>query len=146
MDEDKVKVSCAACGTTNFFPVEAKGKAVVCGRCKARLPEPGQVLEPTAEGLAGLFQNSSLPVLLDFYSTTCAPCHMMRPVLERLAARRAGQVAVAKVNVESHPEVARDFGVQAVPTFVVVFKGTERGRTAGATDESSFSLWVAGRT
>ena len=146
MDEDKVKVSCAACGTTNFFPVEAKGKAVVCGRCKARLPEPGQVLEPTAEGLIGLFQNSSLPVLLDFYSTTCAPCHMMHPVLERLAARRAGQVAVAKVNVESHPEIAREFGVQAVPTFVVMFKGTERGRMAGATDESSFSLWVAGRT
>lgn len=146
MDEDKVKVSCAACGTTNFFPVEAKGKAVVCGRCKARLPEPGQVLEPAAEGLIGLFQNSSLPVLFDFYSTTCAPCHMMHPVLERLAARRAGQVAVAKVNVESHPEIAREFGVQAVPTFVVVFKGTERGRTAGAMDESTFSLWVAGRT
>lgn len=146
MDEDKVKVSCAACGTTNYFPLEAKGKAVVCGRCKARLPEPGQVLEPAAEGLAGLFRNSSLPVLLDFYSTTCGPCHMMHPVLERLAARRAGQVAVARVNVESHPEIAREFGVQAVPTFVVVFKGTERGRTAGAMDESSFSLWVAGRT
>jgi len=146
MDEDKVKVSCAACGTTNFFPVEAKGKAVICGRCKARLPEPGRVLEPAAEGLIGLFQNSSLPVLFDFYSTTCAPCHMMHPILERLAARRAGQVAVAKVNVESHPEIAREFGVQAVPTFVVVFKGTERGRTAGAMDESTFALWVAGRT
>jgi len=146
MDEDKVKVSCAACGTTNFFPVEAKGKAVICGRCKARLPEPGRVLEPAAEGLIGLFQNSSLPVLFDFYSTTCAPCHMMHPILERLAARRAGQVAVAKVNVESHPEIAREFGVQAVPTFVVVFKGTERGRTAGAMDESTFAFWVAGRT
>ena len=146
MDEDKVKVSCAACGTTNFFPVEAKGKAVICGRCKARLPEPGRVLEPAAEGLIGLFQNSSLPVLFDFYSTTCPPCHMMHPILERLAARRAGQVAVAKVNVESHPEIAREFGVQAVPTFVVVFKGTERGRTAGAMDESTFALWVAGRT
>jgi len=99
-----------------------------------------------AEGLIGLFQNSSLPVLFDFYSTTCAPCHMMHPILERLAARRAGQVAVAKVNVESHPEIAREFGVQAVPTFVVVFKGTERGRTAGAMDESTFALWVAGRT
>jgi thioredoxin-like negative regulator of GroEL len=53
---------------------------------------------------------------------------------------------VVKVNVESHPEVAREFGVQAVPTFVVVFKGTERGRTAGAMDESTFALWVAGRS
>jgi thioredoxin 2 len=146
MDDEKVKVSCANCGTTNFFPAAARGKSVVCGRCKARLPEPGDILEPADEGLVGLFQNSSLPVLVDFYSPTCAPCHMMHPVLERLAVRRAGQIVVAKVNVDSHPEVAREFGVQAVPTFVVVFKGTERGRTAGAMDESTFALWVAGRS
>jgi thioredoxin 2 len=146
MDDEKVKVSCANCGTTNFFPVAARGKAVVCGRCKARLPEPGDVLEPADEGLGGLFQNSSLPVLVDFYSPTCAPCHMMHPVLERLAVRRAGQIVVVKVNVERSPVVAREFGVQAVPTFVVMFKGTERGRTAGAMDESTFALWVAGRT
>jgi len=146
MDEEKVKVSCADCGTTNFFPVAARGKAVVCGRCKARLPEPGDVLEPTDAGLGGLLQNSGLPVLVDFYSPTCAPCHMMHPVLERLAVRRAGQIVVVKVNVESHPEVAREFNVRAVPTFAVVFKGTERGRTAGAMDESTFALWVAGRT
>lgn len=146
MDEDKVKVSCAACGTTNFFPVEAKGKAVICGRCKARLPEPGRVLEPAAEGLIGLFQNSSLPVLFDFYSTTCAPCHMMHPILERLAARRAGEVAVIRINVEYHQELAREFGVTGVPTFVIVHKGAERGRTVGAMDESSFALWAASRS
>lgn len=146
MEDEKVKVSCANCGTTNFFPVAARGKAVVCGRCKAHLPEPGEILEPTDEGLGGLLQNSSLPVLVDFYSPTCAPCHMMHPILERLAVRRAGQIVVIRVNVEAHPEVARDFGVQAVPTFAVVFKGTERGRTAGAMDESTFALWVAGRT
>jgi thioredoxin 2 len=146
MADEKVKVSCAECGTTNFFPAAAGGKTVLCGRCKAPLPEPGEVLEPTDEGLGGLIQNSSLPVLVDFTSTTCAPCHMMRPVLERLAVRRAGQVVVVKVDIERHPDVARGFGVQAVPTFVVMFKGTERGRTAGAMDESSFALWVAGRT
>jgi thioredoxin 2 len=146
MAGDKVKVSCGNCGTTNFFPAEARGKTVVCGRCKARLPEPGEVLEPGHEGIRGLFQNSSLPVLVDFYSPTCGPCQIMHPVLERLAVRRAGEIAVVKVNVERHPELAREFGVQGVPTFVIVFKGAERGRTAGAMDEYSFALWAAGRT
>ena len=73
MADEKLKVSCATCGTTNNFPLEAKGKTVVCGRCKSPLPEPGAVLEPTAEGILALFQNSSLPVLTDFYSTTCGP-------------------------------------------------------------------------
>jgi thioredoxin 2 len=143
---EKLKVSCGACGTTNFFPVEARGKTVVCGQCKARLPEPGEVLEPAVEGLYGLFQKSSLPVLVDFYSPTCGPCHMMHPILERLAGRRAGDLVVVKVNVEKHQDVAREFHVQAVPTFVVILKGAERGRTAGAMDENSFALWTASRT
>jgi thioredoxin 2 len=146
MADGKVKVSCGTCGTTNFFPVEARGKTVVCGRCKSRLPEPGEILEPVSEGIAGLFQNSSLPVLADFYSPTCGPCHMMHPILERLAVRRAGEIAVIKINVDQHQELARELGVQGVPTFVVVHKGAERGRTVGAMDESSFALWAASRT
>ncbi len=146
MAGDKVKVSCGNCGTTNFFPAEARGKTVVCGRCKARLPEPGEVLEPGHEGIRGLFQNSSLPVLVDFYSPTCGPCHMMHPVLERLAARRAGEIAVVRIDVERHPGLAQEFGVRGVPTFIVIIKGAERARQTGAMDESSFSLWVASRT
>jgi thioredoxin 2 len=146
MTDDKVKVSCGSCGTTNFFPLAARGKTVVCGRCKSPLPEPGSVLEPSEEGITALFHNSSLPVLADFYSTTCGPCHLMHPVLERLAARRAGEIVVARINVEYHQELAREFDVRGVPTFVIVHKGTERARQVGAMDESSFALWAASRS
>jgi thioredoxin 2 len=146
MPEDKVKVSCGSCGTTNLFPLAARGKRVVCGRCKAPLPEPGSVLEPTEEGITALFHTSSLPVLADFYSTTCGPCHMMHPILERLAARRAGEIVVARINVEYHQELAREFDVRGVPTFVIVHKGAERARQVGAMDESSFALWAASRS
>jgi len=146
MTGDKVKVSCPECGTTNYFPLAAEGKKVVCGRCKSALPSPGTVLEPTALQAAALFQNSGLPVLVDFYSQTCAPCHLMHPVVERLARRRAGELVVARVDVERSPELAREFDIRAVPTFVVVFKGTERDRASGAMPEDSFALWVASRT
>jgi thioredoxin 2 len=146
MAEETVMVSCGTCGTTNNFPLSARGKTVRCGRCKSPLPEPGQILEPGEEGILGLFHNSSLPVLADFFSQTCGPCHMMHPILERLAVRRAGQVAVIRIDVELHGELAREFGVQGVPTFVIVHKGTERARTVGASDESSFALWAASRT
>jgi thioredoxin 2 len=146
MAGEKLKVSCGTCGKTNFFPLEARGKAVVCGRCKSRLPEPGVILEPGPEGIVNLFQNSTLPVLADFYSPTCGPCHLMAPILERLAVRRAGEIAVIKINVEGNQELAREFDVRGVPTFVVVHKGAERGRQVGAMDESSFALWAASRT
>ena len=140
---DKVKVSCPYCGTTNNFPMEALGKRVVCGRCRSSLPEPGTVVELHPEGITNLVQRSLLPVLFDFYSPTCAPCHMMNPVVENLARRRAGEIMVAKVNVDQNPQVAAGLGIQGVPTFVVFSRGTEMGRTSGAISETDFALWVA---
>jgi thioredoxin len=140
---DKVKVFCPNCGSVNNFPQSAEGKTVVCGRCKRRLPQPGEVLEPDAAGLQNALANNSLPVLVDFYSTTCAPCHMMHPVVERLAYRHRGQLLVVKVNVEVHAGLASQLQIQAVPTFVVFSNGYEIGRTSGAMSETDFSLWVA---
>lgn len=142
--EEKIKVSCSRCGATNHFPLESAGKTVVCGRCRSPLPQPGRVLEPTAEELAVLIQHSGLPILVDFHSPGCAPCHMMSPVVEALAGRRKGELMVLKVNVDERMEVAGRFGIQAVPTFCVFHRGVERGRMSGAQPETDFSLWVAG--
>ena len=142
---EKIKVSCMRCGATNNFPVETTGKTVVCGRCKSPLPEPGSVLEPSLEEVQVLIQSGHLPILVDFYSTTCAPCHMMHPIVERLARRRMGELMTLKVNVERQPELASSLGIQAVPTFIVFSQGYERGRTSGAMAEMDLSLWVAGK-
>ena len=146
MPGEKVMVSCLECGTTNYFPLEAEGKKVICGRCKSALPLPGLVLEPTSGQASQLFENSTLPVLADFFSPTCGPCLVMHPVVDRLARRRAGSVVVIRVNVEKEPELARRFGIQSVPTFVIVRKGAERDRVSGAMSEEDFALWAASRT
>jgi len=146
MTTDKVKVVCLECGATNLYPLAAEGRKVVCGRCKASLPLPGTVLEPTRAQADTLFRDSGLPVLVDFYSPTCGPCHAMHPAVERLARRRAGEVVVVRVNVERDQELARDFGIRGVPTFVVISKGSERDRMSGAVPEEDFALWVASRT
>jgi thioredoxin 2 len=144
---EKVKVSCLECGATNNFPMESAGKTVVCGRCKNRLPVPGQVLEPAAWSVSNLIQKAGLSLLIDFYSTTCAPCHMMHPIVESLAKRRAGDVMVIKVNVDvdENRELAAAFKIKAVPTFVILKKGYEIARVSGAMPETDFSLWVASK-
>ena len=144
--DDKIKVSCLECGATNNYPVDAGGKAVRCGRCRSALPIPGQVLEPTAAQAAILIQSGGLPVLIDFYSPTCMPCHRMHPILESLAKRRAGDLMVVKINTDENAELAGAFRIQAVPTFVVIRRGTEVSRISGAMPETDFSLWVASRT
>lgn len=140
---EKVKISCIYCGATNNFPLEKKGKKVVCGRCKNPLPTPGEVLELPPEQMIRLLGNSGLPILIDFYSPTCAPCHMMHPVVENLAKRRAGEIMAIKLNVDTYPQLAAQFGIQGVPTFIIISKGNERGRNTGAMPETDFSLWVA---
>lgn len=145
MTGDKVKAVCLECGATNLYPLAAEGKKVVCGRCKSALPFPGTVLEPTPEQAVSLFRNSSLPVLVDFYSMSCGPCHMMNPVVERLARRRAGEIVVVKIDVERDQELARGLGVQGVPTFVIIHRGAERDRLSGAIPEEDFAFWVASR-
>jgi len=66
---DKVKVVCPDCGATNNFPIDHKGKKVVCGRCKSILPEPGTVIEPLPNQIVNLLQSSHIPVL----SSICDP-------------------------------------------------------------------------
>lgn len=142
---EKSRVVCLYCGATNNYPLDASGKKVVCGHCKHSLPVPGTVIETLAEQAQVLFQNSGLPVLVDFYSPTCAPCLMMKSMVESLARRRAGELMVIKINVDLQPQIAAQFGIQAVPTFVILDKGQEQGRTTGAMNEADLVLWVASR-
>ena len=142
---EKVKVSCSNCGATNNYPLGLAGKKVVCGRCKYPLPEPGNVLELPADQASAFFQNARLPVLVDFFSPTCASCHMMHPIVDSFARRRAGEIMVVRINVDQLPQIAAEYSVQAVPTFVVLHKGYERGRASGALPEADFALWVTSK-
>ncbi len=123
----------------------ASGKKVVCGRCKNSLPLPGMVIKPTPDQTYTLIQKSSVPILVDFFSPTCAPCHMMHPVVAGLAERRAGELMVLQLDVNSHSALGAAFGVQGVPTFIIFSRGYERARTTGAMSEADFSLWVASK-
>ncbi len=143
MMSKKTKVSCQNCGQTNYYPENPGSKAIICGRCRYPLPKPGEVIEVNQVQAANLISKSSLPVLVDFYSISCGPCMIMAPILERLAHRRAGELMVAKVDVDRNPELAARMGITSVPTFIVFHKSVERGRITGAMSEMDLALWVA---
>jgi thioredoxin 1 len=67
---------------------------------------------------------SGTPVLVDFWATWCGPCKMIAPVLEELAGEKAGELTVAKLDVDANPETARNFNVVSIPT-LILFKGGE---------------------
>ena len=66
---------------------------------------------------------SKQPVLIDFWAPWCAPCRMMNPVIEQLAAEYAGKVKVGKINVDEEAELAQTFRVMSIPTIVLIKDG-----------------------
>jgi thioredoxin 1 len=76
--------------------------------------------------------NSATPVLVDFWATWCGPCKMVAPVLEEIAGEKAGQLTVAKLDVDANPETARDFQVVSIPTMILFQNGQPVKRIVGA--------------
>jgi thioredoxin 1 len=79
--------------------------------------------------------HSETPVLVDFWAPWCGPCHMIAPTLDKLAREYAGRLKVVKVNVDENSHYAGLFGVQGIPTLLLVRNGRVANRLVGAQPE-----------
>ena len=96
-------------------------------------PAPGEPLEAVASAaqFEGILAAAQGPVVVDFGATWCGYCRIFEPVVRDLRNRWEGQAEFYSVDVDAVPELASRYGVQGLPTLLILVNGEEYVRTMG---------------
>ncbi len=85
---------------------------------------------------------SELPVLVDFWAEWCGPCRQIAPVLDEIAAERAGKVVVVKINIDKNPGTPQKYGVRGIPTLILFKDGQAVSTKVGSLPKSKLLEWI----
>ena len=101
------------------------------------VPVPSLVLEGTDANFGEVLELSmTVPVIVDLWAEWCEPCKQLTPVLEKLVAEYAGRFVLAKVDVDSNPQLSQAFAAQSIPTVAAVIGGQPVQLFSGAIPEA----------
>jgi thioredoxin 2 len=129
---------CPHCGRRNRVPAAAAGTPR-CGHCHEPLP---WIVDAGDDSFAEVAEKAGPPVLVDMWAPWCGPCRMVSPALAELATERAGALKLVKVNVDTSPRLQQRFGVQSIPTLLLLRRGEVIGRQVGAAPAAALRSWL----
>lgn len=82
------------------------------------------------------------PVLVDFWAPWCGPCKQLTPVLERVVNEAQGRVKLVKLNIDDHPAIPGQMGIQSIPAVVAFVDGRPVDGFMGAVPESQLNEFI----
>ncbi len=83
-----------------------------------------------------------VPVIVDFWAPWCGPCRQLTPILEKAVTAERGAVRLVKMNIDEHPEIAGQLGVQSIPAVFAFKNGQPVDGFMGALPESQVKAFI----
>ncbi len=113
------------------------------GVAAAAAPE-GLVKETTTQGFMKdvIEESKRQPVLIDFWAPWCGPCKQLTPILEKVVKGAKGKVKLVKMNIDDHPAIPGQMGIQSIPAVIAFVNGQPTDGFMGAQPEAQINAFI----
>ncbi len=104
----------------------------------------GQIKETTTKTFVKdvIEESRQQPVLVDFWAPWCGPCRQLTPVLEKVVRAAKGKVKLVKMNIDDHPEIPGQMGIQSIPAVIAFVNGQPADGFLGALPEGQVTAFI----
>src|SRR5438874_688405 len=108
-------------------------------------PADNLVKDTTTQGFMKdvIEESRRQPVLVDFWAEWCGPCKQLTPVLERAVQAAKGKIKLAKMDIDKHPSIPGQMGIQSIPAVIAFVNGQPADGFLGALPESQVTDFIA---
>src|SRR5437762_6590608 len=124
--------------------IEARTDVTMVENIGAAAPAADLIKETTTQTFVKdvIEESKRQPVLIDFWAPWCGPCKQLTPILEKTVRAAKGKVKLVKMNIDEHPQIPGQMGIQSIPAVIAFSGGRPADGFMGAVPESQVTAFI----